>query len=162
MLSPSQRALSQITQPVKPNPFLCSGNSCTASAEAGAGDGPRACRWSGFPCWGTLRNGGTGVSVSSASSPSSLPTAAGTGARRVEMRGDFRGTESIWDMGARAKQTSLFLKFIPRLASGHNWVISVICISKFSCKRAHTQDAVCQPVTTAWFKRASGLFQGPL
>lgn len=46
-----------------------------------------------------------GVSVSSASSPSSLPTAAGTGARRVEMRGNFRGTESIWDVGARAKQT---------------------------------------------------------
>lgn len=40
------------------------------------------------------------------------------------------GLKSIWDVGARAKQTSLFLKFIPSLASGHNWAINVVCISK--------------------------------
>lgn len=147
---------------MKSNPFLCSGNSCTASAEAGAGDRPWACCWSGFPCWGALRNGGTGVSVSSVCSRSLLlPTAAGTGARRVEMRGNFRGTQSIWDVGARAKQTSLFLKFIPSLASGHNWVINVVRISKLSCKHAHTQDAACQPVTTARFERAPRLSQCP-
>lgn len=56
--------------------------------------------------------------------------------------GQFPQDRSIWDVGARAKQTSLFLKFIPSLASGQKWVINIICISNFSCKHAHTQDAV--------------------
>lgn len=90
---------------------------------------------------------GTRVSVSSVSSPCLLPTATGTSGHRVEIRGNFLGTESVWDVGARAKQTSLFLKFIPSLASGQKWVINIIRISKLSCKRAHTQDAVCHNST---------------
>lgn len=86
---------------------------------------------------------GTGVPVSSVGSPCLVPTAAGMSARRVEVRGNFLVTESIWDVGAGAKQTSLFLKFIPSLASGHKWVITIICISKLSCKHAHRQDTVC-------------------
>lgn len=143
MLSPSQRALSQITQPMKSNPFLYSGNSCTASAEAGAAHRPWACSRSGFPCWGRQRNGGAVVSAGSVASPCLVPTAAGTSARRVEVRGNFLMTESIWDVGACAKQTSLFLKFIPSPASGHKRAINIICISKFSGKHAHRQDAVC-------------------
>lgn len=143
MLSPSQGGLSQISQPVKSNPFLYPGNSCTASAEAGAAVRAGVCCWSGFPHHGTWRNGGTCVSGCSLSSPRLLPSATGTSVHRVEIRGNFLRTESIWDVGARAKQTCLFLKFIPSLASGHKWAISVIRISKFSCKHAHTQDAGC-------------------
>lgn len=83
------------------------------------------------------------VRVSSVGSPCLVPTAAGASTRRVEVRGNFLVTESIWDVGAGAKQTSLFLKFIPSLASGHKWVINIICISKLSCKHAHRQDTVC-------------------
>lgn len=153
LLSPRQRAPSQITRPVKSNPFLCSGNSCTASAEAGAGDRPWAWCWPGFPCRGRWEWGHRGcfreLRVFSQLAAYSRRHGRSQGGDAGRFPRDWK---YMGDVGARAKQTSLFLKFIPSLASGHNWVISVVCISKFSCRHAHTQDAACQPVTTARFK----------
>lgn len=76
------------------------------------------------------------------------------------MRGDFRGSASRWDVGARAKQTSLFLKFIPSLASGHNWVINVVCISKFSC--THTGCSLSQQRGSNGLQGCPGVLSKPL